>query len=154
MERLLEQKYFDDKIIKEKIKTSNLKDFDKKCGPDMSKMLFNSLEGKNDSWYAKWAFNHYTEDKYAVYPYLSKVMNVGYGPSATHCTTIDVLDSKFDIKNSRDFNFDESVEINKSNNKKFLKFFTFKHKFVYRLNLIFKKGGVKLLILDFKTKFF
>ena len=145
---------FNNKIIKEKIKAINLKDFDKKCGADMSKMLLNSLAGKNDSWYAKWVFNHYTEDKYAIYPFLSKIINIGYGSSATHCTTIDVLESKFDIKNIRVFNFDKTVEVNKSNNKKFLRFFTFKHKFVYRLKLIFKKGGIKLLILDIKTKFF
>lgn len=144
---------FDNKIIKEKIEVINLKDFDKKCGADMSKMLLNSIEGKNDSWYAKWVFNHFTENKYAIYPYLSKIVNIGYGVNATHCTTIDVLKSKLDIKNSRDFNFDESVKSKKSNNEKFLKYFTYKYKFVYRLKLIFKKGGIKLLILDIKTKY-
>lgn len=144
---------FDRNIIKREINKETLKDFKNKCGDNMPKMLIRSLTNKNDSWYASWAFNHFTNNKYAVYPYLSKVKNIGFDENATHCTTINVLKSKYDSVYLRNFKFSDEIIISKSLIKKFLKYFTFRYKLLYRISLISKKGGIRLLILDFKEKF-
>ena len=144
---------FDKKSISNILDNEMIMRFNEKCGANISRMLKKSLNDENDSWYASWAFNHFINDSISIYPYLSKVKNIGYGNDATHCTTINVLKSKFDQNNFRDFKFDKTIKVNDDVSKKFLKYFTFKYKLFFRIKLIFQKEGIDLLINEFKIKF-
>tara|TARA_B100000795_G_C22607021_1_gene363554 strand:- start:163 stop:771 length:609 start_codon:yes stop_codon:yes gene_type:complete len=128
--------------------------FKKNCGEDILRMLIDCMNGQNDSWYVKWVFIHYIKNKLAVYPRLSKVRNIGYGDSATHCKTIDVLEIKYDTRHSKNFKFLVNAKVNLRISKKFLSFFTFKHKLLFRFCLIFKPEGLNLLLKDIKYKYF
>jgi len=145
--------YFINQNISQDINNLNLDLFKKKCGEDISRMLMDCLKGKNDSWYVKWAFRHFLEDKLAVYPFLSKVRNIGYGITATHCKTIDVLKIRLDNKYLRVFNFPSEVKVNHNIVKKFLFYFTFTHKLFFRFFLVFKPRGLSLLWNDIKHKY-
>jgi len=129
-----------------------LRDFNFICGANMTQMLEKSLANSNDSWYASWAFHHFIENKHSIYPYLSKIKNIGYGKNATHCATINVLKSNFDHTESRHFNFSKELSDSSQLSKNFLKYFSFSYKLLFRIKLIFKKGGINLLLLDFKNK--
>ena len=145
---------FNKKAIKNMITPQILREFNVKCGSNMTQMLIRSLTNSNDSWYASWAFYHLIENKHSIYPYLSKIENIGYGEKATHCSTINVLKSNFDYVESRNFNFKIELDDSKKLSENFLKYFTLKHKILFRINLIFKKGGIELLIADLKEKLF
>ena len=138
------RKYMDDR---------NLSLFKKNCGEDILRMLIDCMSGVNDSWYVKWVFIHFIKNKLAVYPTLSKVRNVGYGDSATHCKTIDVLEINYDTQYSKDFKFSVNAKVNDRISKNFLSFFTFRHKLLFRFRLIFKSGGLNLLWKDIKYKY-
>jgi hypothetical protein len=146
------QKAFNKNSIKSLISKENMVGFNKECGQDMSKMLMASINGINDSWYVRWVFQHFLEKKYAVYPYKSKITNIGYGENATHCTTINVLSSRYDFSVNRLFNFDKNEKEDPQLNKIFLGYFTLKFKLIFRLKLLRSVKGTQLLIKDFKEK--
>jgi len=127
---------FDAEIIKKIIKNKNsvLSDFNKYCGEDMSVMLQDSLSGINNSWYVKWAFDHFINDHYAVYPTSSKINNLGFNGTATHCLGINTYVSNLDSRFNCNFRFEnfEKAKIN----QEFLKYFTKKYKVIYRLKLL------------------
>ena len=147
------QKAFNKDSINSLISKENMVNFNKECGQDMSRMLMASINGINDSWYVRWVFQHFLEKKYAVYPFKSKITNIGYGENATHCTTINVLSSRYDFSKSRIFNFDKNEKEDLQLNKIFLKYFTLKFKLIFRLKLLSSIKGTQLLIKDFNEKF-
>ena len=152
-ENCCSQKAFNKDLINSLISKENLVNFNKECGQDMSRMLMASINGINDSWYVRWVFQHFLEKKYAVYPFKSKITNIGYGENATHCTTINVLSSRYDSSISRLFNFDKNEKEDPQLNKIFLGYFTLKFKLIFRLKLLSSVKGTRLLIKDFNEKF-
>jgi len=145
---------FDTNKIKLEINDEILLSFNKRCGEDISRMLVDSLSGKNDSWYVRWAFRHFLDNKIALFPYYSKVRNIGYGEYATHCKTIDVLKTSYDNEFSQVFNFSETPKIDPIINNRFLSYFSYRYKFWFRISLIFKSNGIAILIKDVKQKLF
>lgn len=143
---------FNKKSIQKMITPELLREFNSKCGANMTQMLMRSLTNSNDSWYASWVFYHFVEKKYSIYPYLSKIKNIGYGKNATHCSTINVFKSNFDYVESRRFKFKIELDDSKQLSENFLKYFTLKYKILFRINLIFKKGGIKLLVAELKGR--
>lgn len=53
-------------------------------GNDMFKMLELQMLGKINSWAIRWCYSQFKQQKYTVYPILSKVKNIGFGEDATH----------------------------------------------------------------------
>ncbi|WP_010419254.1 glycosyltransferase [Anaerophaga thermohalophila] len=53
-------------------------------GSDMPYMLWKQMQGKIDSWAIRLGFDQFKKDKLTVYPTKSKVINIGFGESATH----------------------------------------------------------------------
>jgi len=143
---------FSKTYIKNNLSAAILKDYNLKCGQDASKMLLRSLNNQNDSWYATWFFSHFLEKKLSVYPFVSKVNNIGFSESGTHCKTINTNVICFDKGTVRKFNFNPDIKESMSLKSDFLKYFNKKHKLVYRIKLIFIKGGVSLLYNEIKSK--
>ena len=148
------KEFFNSEKIRSSLTEQALLSFKKNCGDDISRMLLDSLSGKNDSWYVRWAFRHFIEGKLAVFPVLSKVRNNGYGDSATHCKTIDVLKTRYDNKFSRVFNFPDDIRIDKSTHKRILNYYSFSYKLIYRFLLLFKPNGIYMIFKDIKYKLF
>ena len=82
------EEYFDKDKIREYIALNPgvLEEFDKYNGEDASEMLLRTLDNKISSWYIRWVFKNYLENRKAVFPSLSKVKNIGDSEDATHYT--------------------------------------------------------------------
>lgn len=53
-------------------------------GNDLSVMLLRQQRGEIDSWAIRWAYTHYRQGGYCVYPTRSKIQNIGTDLSGTH----------------------------------------------------------------------
>ncbi|WP_299708109.1 glycosyltransferase [uncultured Pontibacter sp.] len=126
-------------------KELNLNLFKKKCGADVEGMLIASLEGLNNSWYIRWVLSHYLNDRLCVFPFKSKVSNIGHVENATHCVGINTYQSSLDEDFSRAFNFEVPISDDEINYE-FLKYFSFYHKLSFRLKLMKSKKGRTMLL--------
>lgn len=54
-------------------------------GNDLSLMLANQMEGKIDSWAIRWCYAQSRQNKYTVYPAVTKVENCGLDGTGTNC---------------------------------------------------------------------
>lgn len=69
----------------EKMKKSNkLKKRFNSSGNDMFKMLELQMLNKINSWAIRWCYTQFKQQKYTIYPIISKVKNIGFGEDATH----------------------------------------------------------------------
>lgn len=130
--------------------------FKKECGADISKMLLDSVNGINDSWYVRWVYDHFRKNLLALYPRYTLVENSGFNEAGTHCKTINpyrsILDANF--RRAGNFNFDGPIEIDPIVKNQFLRYFSKKYRLGIRLKLLFKKGGWGMLWEDVKSKLF
>lgn len=145
---------FDKKLIREKLDSDNLllNRFNRIIGNDSSDMLLGSLNGKNDSWYIRWVFDNFLNNKLSVYPYLSKVENIGFNSDATNCDGISAYVSEVDMFNKVNFDFTNVIPLNKNDNR-FLKYFSKKYKVIFRIKLLKSSVGRRKLINELKLKF-
>jgi hypothetical protein len=130
-----------------------LKKFNKQCGNDISEMLLNSLSGKNNSWYVRWVFDHFITKRLTVYPFLSKVYNIGFSDNGTHCKGIDVFKTEIDELHLKKFFFLEQFE-NQLIDNDFLEYFRKSYKLKFRLKLLLTQSGRIEVYRDAKNKFF
>jgi hypothetical protein len=144
---------FDPIYIKDTIasKPNILKNFNKQCGNDISEMLLNSLSGKNNSWYVRWVFDHFITKRLTVYPFLSKVYNIGFSDNGTHCKGIDVFKTEIDQLHLKKFLFLEQFE-NQLINNDFLEYFRKSYKLKFRLKLLLTQSGRIEVYRDVKNK--
>jgi hypothetical protein len=135
--------YIKDSIISNQIV---LKQFSDKFGKDISKMLLDSIDGKNDSWYVRWLFNNFNLNYLSIFPNSSLVKNIGFNnPDSTHCGGLSAY--LYTLDNSLKRNFDcKSIIQNKNINIQFLKYFTKRHKVIFRLRLLLKPNGFHLIL--------
>lgn len=76
-----------------------------KGGSDLTKMLIDWKEGRNNSWAIRYAFNCFLLNKLDTCPVISKVENIGFNNNATHTNRksfrYNISLSKFSKKNFR-----------------------------------------------------
>lgn len=144
---------FDKSLIREKIDSdiSLLNKFNKVNGDDSGEMLLDSLNGKNNSWYIRWVFYNFLNDKLSVYPVLSKIENIGFNSDATNCEGISAYIAEIDTFNKINFNFENILSLNK-NDERFLKYFSKKYKLIFRIKLLKTSVGRRKLIDELKLK--
>lgn len=131
---------------------SILKKFNIACGDDISKMLVYSISNKNDSWYVRWTFDHFRNNKYSLFPQYSFIKNIGHSTNGTHCKGINTYFSMPENDQKIEFDFLDFQVPNKKLHKKFLRYFTLKHKLKVRIGLLRSVDGRRLLIDEFKFK--
>lgn len=129
-----------------------LTQFKKACGNDISRMLTNSLNGKNDSWYVRWTFDHFRKQTYSVFPSKSFVQNIGHSSEGTHCKGINPYRSEYINEQESKLSFPEFSISKKPITKEFLYYFTFSNKLITRIKLLPKRDGRKALFEDFIYK--
>jgi len=84
-------------------------------GSDLSRMLERQMQGKINSWSIRFCYCQYKTQTYTVYPVVSKIQNIGFGPGATHTNnynrfhTIIDTGSKFNFTLPRNIVFDENL---------------------------------------------
>ena len=143
---------FDKQKLQEELNTQILDGFKKECGEDIPRMLTNSIEGKNDSWYVRWAYDHYKNGAFCVYPYLSKVQNIGFSEEGTNCNGIDVSLSEMDTSQKRKFVLADIV-YTKQMKKSFLTYFSKKYKIKFRIKLLLTAKGRESIAMELKRRF-
>ena len=132
-------------------KSNILKNFNKQCGNDISEMLLSSISGKNNSWYVRWVFDHFITKRLTVYPFLSKVYNIGFSDNGTHCKGIDVFKTEIDKFHLKKFLFLDQFE-NQLINDDFLEYFRKSYKLKFRLKLLLTQSGRIEVYRDVKNK--
>ncbi len=90
------------------IKDKNAQMLFNRGGEDLTPMLHSQKNSKIDSWAIRWAYAHFKNDAYCVFPVHSKIKNIGTDSSGTHSDT----SSKFDVMIDYD---EESTRFNEEN---------------------------------------
>jgi deoxyadenosine/deoxycytidine kinase len=85
-----------------------------------------------------------------LYPVRSKVENIGFTENATHCEGISAYKSVFDSSLEKHFNFQHITELKED--ERFLKYFSKKHKLLFRLKLLSSTEGRKQLLNELRTR--
>jgi len=143
---------FNKKVLKKNVIEGVIKlvDFKMECGEDTVKMLNDSLNDKNNSWYIRWTLSHFLQGKVSIYPTCSLVKNIGFGDNGTHCKAINPY--KVNMSKSDDINWHFRPDIIVENHMKFLKYFSKKYRLILRLRLLASLDGVKLVVKDVKSR--
>lgn len=152
-----DENVFSKEQIREEIKSDSvdLKIFNKEFGKDISGMLLDSLYNKNDSWYARWTYNHFKNNTYSVYPSFSLVENIGHGAdSSTHCKGINSYTYHLDKGKNVNFKFKPFTGLNIKETVQFNKYFTYKHKILFRVKLLSSSQGRAELLSELKMRTF
>jgi len=106
---------------------------------DLLQMLKDQLQGKNDSWVARWIVSNFLQEKYVLYPAKSFVQNIGNDGSGRHYLKSDIYKVKL-VNNYKPYNKIQIKEDIRAK-KLFVKFFYSFHKYnkLWILVKIFKK---------------
>lgn len=131
---------------------SILTKFKKSCGDDISKMLVNSISNKNDSWYVRWTFDHFRNNKYSLFPQYSFIKNIGHSSNGTHCKGINTYFSIPANDQKIEFDFLDFQPPKRKLQKDFLRYFTIRHKLKVRIELLTSVDGRRQVIEEFKLK--
>ena len=75
----------------------------------MTRMLKHYIDGKNHSWAIRWSYAMYKQDKFSIYPKLSKIQNIGFDKRATHCKGVNIYKTKLDNREQCDFIFTNNI---------------------------------------------
>lgn len=126
--------------------------FRKECGDDVEKMLLDSISNRNDSWYIRWTFAHFLNNKVSLYPAKSLVTNTGFTSEGTNCKTINPYRSMLDDSRKLNMCFNDNILVNDKTRKAFLKYFSKKYRLTIRLKMLTSLSGAKLLYKDIKEK--
>lgn len=104
-------------------------------GSDMFSMLKQCMEGGN-MWDIRVSYNLFVQNKYVVYPFLSKVYNVGYRADAIHCKdTYNRFKIDLDNKLDKDFSFEEKMIENSKIHKQVYHY----HSLILRCYSVFRR---------------
>lgn len=125
---------FDD-FIKDK---KQIKRFNR-GGIDMTRMLRHCMEKKNHSWAIRWSYAMHKQEKYCIYPKMSKVQNIGFGDAATNCTGIDIYQTDLDDGKNENFKFIKDIKIDTQIAKEFRYVFSYTNKLLKRINIYVNK---------------
>jgi len=112
------------------ISSPNLVEKFKKGGSDLLEMLKLQKIGKLDSWAIRSCYSQARKNMYTVYPVKSKLQNIGFGETSTHCTSsgskykTELYENKLNLTD--DLNLNDSI--------------TYEFKKYYDLDLIGKIG--------------
>lgn len=129
-----------------------LKEFQRKCGADMHKMLLDSIYNRNDSWYVRWTFDHFRNNHFAVFPSYSFVNNIGHSAGATHTKGINSYMSESVDEHKMEFHFIPFQPTDRQSGKEFLHYFSKRYKLVYRIKLLKTLSGRKQILDEIKTR--
>lgn len=110
------------------------KDFNK-MGSDLSSMLKKQMEGQINSWAIRWVFHQFNQNLYTVYPIKSKVLNEGFGLSATHTTKIHAnrFITDLDDTNKYSFSFPNEPFLDKNVVSQFVQVYSLVTRMKYKL---------------------
>ncbi|MCZ2845014.1 MAG: glycosyltransferase family 2 protein [Candidatus Bathyarchaeota archaeon] len=129
-----------------------MSEFGRLCGQDAPKMFKDSIYGRNNSWYIRWAYAHFRNQKYSIYPSNSLVENIGFNSNGTHCKGIGAYNFKMKSSTKLEFYLKSFNYPKEKITKEFLYYFSLKRKLEVRFNALKSPLGRKLLFKEFKER--
>jgi hypothetical protein len=79
-------------------------------GSDMPGMLRDQMKGKIDSWAIRWCYDQFNKDMLTIFPSTSKIVNIGFGPDATHTRKTTRFYTNPDKTQKRVFDFHNTID--------------------------------------------
>ena len=110
-----------------------------KGGSDLFKMLKGYMEGKNNSWYIRFTYSMFLQNKFGICPVKSLVINDGFRSQATHCNTYNRYTVDFFNEYKNDFLIPEQIEWNPIISKKVYKYWSIPYRIYGKMMSIIKK---------------
>jgi len=80
-------------------------------GEDLTPMLHKQIKGLIDSWAIRWAYSHFKNDAYCVYPKKSFVINIGMDNSGRHAKKSTRFNTDL-AESARDIKLSNNIKIN------------------------------------------
>lgn len=102
-------------------------------GIDMTRMLKYYIKGRNNSWAIRWSYSMYKQNKYSVYPKVSKIQNIGFGKDATHCSGVNIYKTTLDKTLKCDFDFTDEITPNIQIVKEFKYQYSYTNKLIKKI---------------------
>lgn len=102
-------------------------------GSDLTGMLTRQMSQKLDSWAIRWGYQQFKNNQITIFPTVSKVRNIGFGPDATHTKFYDRYRSELDYGIKTDFKFIEDIKIDPNIHRAYLNKYSLKSRLIGRL---------------------
>jgi hypothetical protein len=101
-------------------------------GDDLTGMLVKQMKGEIDSWGIRWCFTHFLHDAFCIVPVVSKINNIGFDESGTHCIAsgrynvpLDDCKTEIDLPDDININVDITNAVYKFHKFSFIQKFRF-----------------------------
>lgn len=88
------------------------KEFNRWGGSDCWKMLNDWHDGRNKSWAIRFCFSQFLQNKFSLFPVISKVRNDGFDGLGTNCKKWSRFKYEYDLTDSKSFRFPGKIEMN------------------------------------------
>lgn len=111
-------------------------------GTDLFRMLKNSIEGHVSSWFIRFTYNQFKQEKLTVYPFLSKVINNGFMHEATHCNSYNRNLVNFDQTDQDKYSFTSELVIDENIRKQLFHYKSYSYRIVGKLLTILMRSGI------------
>lgn len=118
-----------DKLSKDKALQRNFN----KAGSDMYGMLKNFMEGKISSWYIRFCYSMFKQNRYCICPIRSLVINEGFRPDSTHCNQYNRYKVDYNETYQEQFTSPKIPTINDEIQKKVLQYWSIKYRIYGKL---------------------
>lgn len=80
-------------------------------GRDANRLLKKQMAGRIDSWGIRMCFSQFKQNRFTIYPKVSKIQNIGFMPESTHTVRGKRFLTILDKGDQKDFLFDEEISI-------------------------------------------
>jgi hypothetical protein len=91
-------------------------------GDDLSFMLDRQMRGEIDSWAIRWAYAHFRQDAYCLFPVKSRVRNIGFDGSGTHCEPFEGVNAALNDGEASSLRFPPAGALNEELVREFAAF--------------------------------
>ncbi|RGN42094.1 MULTISPECIES: glycosyltransferase [unclassified Bacteroides] len=95
-----------------------------KGGSDLYGMLKGFMQGKNNSWYIRFTYSMFLQNRYGVSPIKSLVINDGFRPESTHCNVYNRYKIDFLNEYKQEFSIPPKIEWDSRINKQAKKYWS------------------------------
>ena len=121
-------------------------------GHEMPGLLFDYMEGRRSTWWARFCYTQFKKRKYTVYPVLSKVINEGFTDASTNCNVYNRFRVDFDKTGKIQFDLPEVISENNNVSKNFFFYYSISFRIIGKIKtLLMKMGILKQYTIDYKT---
>ena len=118
------------------------KAFNRWGGSDCFGMLRDWHEGKNQSWAIRFSYSQFVQNKVAIFPMVSKVINEGFDNQSTNCKGWNRFKYDFDSSENKVFRWPEEVMVDERLRKSALAYHSIRERLYSRVMNLFYRSSL------------